>query len=100
MTRAPRRRTPSAPCPTPTLYEGQAKVDLQLEDPEYATVTPEQRRAVAKEIEDAARAVKGAEAILSVTTDFSDTLTESFARHLERLRGRAARHRRSSSRPR
>ena len=37
--------------PDPKLYEGQAKADLQLEDPAYATVTPEQRRQVAQEIE-------------------------------------------------
>lgn len=64
--------------PDPKLYEGQAKVDLLLEDPKYAAVTPEQRRAVAKEIEAAARSVKGADAILSVTTGFSDTLAESW----------------------
>lgn len=67
--------------PDPKLYEGQAKVDLQLEDPAYATVTPEQRRQVAQEIETAARAVKGAQAILSVTTGFSDNRSESVRVH-------------------
>lgn len=62
--------------PDPALYEGRAKLDLQLQDPAYAAVTAEQRREIAKEIEAGARAVKGAEAILSVTTSFSDTLTE------------------------
>jgi len=56
----------------PKLYEGQAKKDLELEDPEYPSVTPEQRRRFAKEIEAAARSVKGAGAILSVTTGFND----------------------------
>lgn len=64
--------------PDPALYEGRAGVDLQLEDPAYPTVTPERRRQATKEMEDAARAVKGAEAILSVSTGFSDTRTESF----------------------
>src|SRR5574340_1279107 len=54
--------------PEPALYKGQATTDLQLEDPAYASVTPEQRRAAAKQMEEAARAVKGADAILSVTT--------------------------------
>jgi PmbA protein len=71
-------KDPFRTLPDPKLYEGQAKVDLQLEDPKYSTVTPEQRRTVAKEIEAAARAVKGAESILSVTTGFSDTLSESW----------------------
>lgn len=64
--------------PDPALYQGRAGVDLQLEDPAYATVTPERRRQATKEMEDAARAVKGAAAILSVSTGFSDTRTESF----------------------
>lgn len=71
-------KDPFRTLPDPKLYEGQAKVDLQLEDPKYSSVTPEQRRTVAKEIEAAARGVKGAESILSVTTGFSDTLSESW----------------------
>ncbi|MHB8800364.1 MAG: TldD/PmbA family protein [Thermoanaerobaculia bacterium] len=71
-------KDPFRTLPDPKLYEGQAKVDLLLEDPKYATVTPEMRRAVAKEIEAAARSVKGAASILSVTTGFSDTLAESW----------------------
>lgn len=64
--------------PEPVLYEGRASVDLQLDDPAYPTVTPEQRRRAAQQMEEAARAVKGAEAILSVSTGFDDTRTESF----------------------
>lgn len=71
-------KDPFRTLPDPKLYEGQAKVDLLLEDPKYASVTPEQRRSVAKEIEAAARSVKGSEAILSVTTAFSDTLAETW----------------------
>jgi len=71
-------KDPFRTLPDPKLYEGQAKVDLLLEDPKYATVTPEMRRAVAKEIEAAARSVTGAKSILSVTTAFSDTLAESW----------------------
>ncbi|HYN41167.1 MAG TPA: TldD/PmbA family protein, partial [Thermoanaerobaculia bacterium] len=71
-------KDPFRSLPDPKLYEGQAKADLLLEDPKYSTVTPEQRRAVVKEIEAAARSVKGAEAILSVTTNFNDTLSETW----------------------
>lgn len=71
-------KDPFRTLPDPKLYEGQAKADLLLEDPKYASVTPEQRRTVAKEIEAAARSVKGAEAILSVTSGFSDTLAETW----------------------
>jgi len=64
--------------PDPALYQGRASADLQLEDPAYTTVTPEQRRKAARELEEAARAVKGAESFLSVSTGFQDTRTESF----------------------
>jgi PmbA protein len=64
--------------PDPALYEGRATVDLQLEDPAYPTVTPEKRRGAAQQMEETARAVEGASAILSVTTGVDDTRTESF----------------------
>jgi len=63
--------------PEPALYEGRASVDLQLDDPAYPTVTPDERRKAAQQMEEAARAVKGASAILSVSTGFDDTRTES-----------------------
>ena len=65
----------------PKLYAGQPTVDLRLEDPAYLTVTPEKRREVAQQLEAAARAVKGAEAILSVTTGFGDNRSESVRVH-------------------
>src|SRR5512139_1955012 len=54
--------------PEPELYRGQAKLDLELEDPDYSKVDATRRRAEAEAIETAARAVPGASAILSVTT--------------------------------
>jgi PmbA protein len=80
-------KDPFRTLPDPKLYEGQAKADLQLEDPAYATVTPEQRRQVAQEIETAARSVKGAEAILSVTTGFNDNRSESVRVHSNGFHG-------------
>jgi PmbA protein len=64
--------------PDPALYQGRATTDLQLDDPAYTAVTAEKRRSAAREMEEAARAVKGADAILSVSTGFQDTRTESF----------------------
>jgi PmbA protein len=64
--------------PDPALYQGQATADLQLDDPAYASVTPEQRRTAAQQMEEAARAVNGAGSILSVTTGFQDTRNEMF----------------------
>jgi PmbA protein len=74
----------------PKLYEGQAKKDLQLEDPKYLTVSAEQRRSYAQEMEAAARAVKGAEAILSVTTGFNDNRSEIFRVHSNGFAGSRA----------
>jgi PmbA protein len=74
-------KDPFRSLPDPKLYEGQPAVDLQIEDPAYPTVTPEKRRQVAQAVEAAARSVKGAESILSVTTGFSDTRAESVRVH-------------------
>ena len=62
--------------PDPELYAGQAKLDLQLEDSTYESVTAQARKARAEQIEAAARQVKGAEAILSVTSSAGDRLFE------------------------
>jgi PmbA protein len=64
--------------PDASLYKGQAAVDLQLEDPKYASVTADEGRKVAKIMHDAARGVKGNEAILSVTSSYSSNLIENW----------------------
>src|SRR5512140_2830739 len=63
--------------PDPKLYERRPTADLKIEDAKYAAVTPEERRRIVKELEAAARSVKGSEAILSVTTTFSDSMSRS-----------------------
>ncbi|MCL4821204.1 MAG: TldD/PmbA family protein [Vicinamibacteria bacterium] len=68
---------PHRALPDPALYAGRREMDLQIEDPAYLTVSAEKRRTLSKEMEDAARAVKGAEAILSVSSGFNDNRTES-----------------------
>jgi PmbA protein len=73
--------------PEPRLYEGQAKVDLELVDPAYGKVDAARRRQLAQAAEAAARAVKGSEAILSVTTAFGDTFSESWRVHTNGFEG-------------
>lgn len=71
-------KDPYRTLPDPELYKGQLTSGLNLEDPKYNLVTADARRRIAQEAEAAARAVKGKEAILSVTASVSDTLTEHF----------------------
>jgi PmbA protein len=80
MTRA-LAKDPFRSLPDPALYKGQAAVDLKLDDPKYSVVTPDDRLRIVKEMEAAARGIKGSEAILSVTTTFNDTLSEAFRVH-------------------
>ncbi len=72
---------PHRALPDPALYEGQAQVDLDLEDRRYDDLDAPRRRRIAEELEAAARGVPGAESILSVTTAFGDTRAESFRVH-------------------
>jgi len=80
-------KDPFRALPAPTLYAGQAKVDLKLEDPKYGAVGPDERRRIVKDMELAARSVKGSEAILSVTTSFNDSLSETFRVHSNGFEG-------------
>jgi PmbA protein len=68
---------PHRALPEPSLYRGQADVDLELEDPSHGELDSATRRRLAEELEAAARAVPGAGSILSVTTGASDTRAES-----------------------
>jgi PmbA protein len=72
--------------PDPALYQGQARLDLELEDPDD-TLDSGARRRIAEELEVAARAVPGAEKILSVTTGTSDTRAESALVHTNGFEG-------------
>ena len=74
-------KDPFRSLPEPKLYEGQAKLDLQLADPRYATLTSDDRRRLAKELEAAARTVPGSDKILSVTGSVNDSSTESLKVH-------------------
>ncbi len=64
--------------PDPKWYEGVAAIDLELEDPEYGSVTAEMRLREARELEEACRAQRPfgkSPEILSVTTSVSDSLS-------------------------
>ena len=74
-------KDPFRSLPDPKLYEGQAKIDLQLADPRYAALGSDDRRRLAKELEAAARSVPGADKILSVTGSVNDSSTESLKVH-------------------
>jgi PmbA protein len=73
--------------PDPALYQGQARLELELEDPSHGALDSATRRRVAEELEAAARAVPGAGQILSVTTGASDTRAESVLVHTNGFEG-------------
>ena len=59
--------------PDPELYRGQVALDLELADPDYGSVDAGARRRAAEDLEAAARAVPGADRIVSVSASVSDT---------------------------
>jgi PmbA protein len=62
--------------PDPALYEGRAEVALELFDPAHDRLDATARRQSAAAIEEAARAVPGADRILSVSASVGDTSAE------------------------
>jgi len=80
-------RDPFRALPERKLYEGQATVDLELEDLGHAGLTAARRRELAQAIEVAARSVKGADAILSVSTGVGDSVSESWRVHTNGFEG-------------
>jgi len=73
--------------PEPALYAGQAKLDLEIDDPAQQALAAERRREMAQAIEAAAREVPGADAILSVTGAVSDTRSEAVRVHSNGFEG-------------
>jgi PmbA protein len=73
--------------PDPELYQGRAAMNLELDDAAYDGVTADFRRQQAEAIEAAAREVKGATSILSVTSSFDDRLAESARVHSNGFEG-------------
>jgi PmbA protein len=73
--------------PDPALYRGQAAADLDLEDRDAGGLTAARRMELARAAEDAARAAPGAGAIVSVSTGFADSLSESWRVHTNGFEG-------------
>jgi PmbA protein len=71
-------RDPARALPDPELYQGQAGIDLRLHDPSHASVSTDRGRELVREMEEAARATRGSDAILSVSSSFSSVQDESF----------------------
>jgi predicted Zn-dependent protease len=65
--------------PDPKYYEGKITADLQLSDPEYGKMTPEERHSRVKEIEDACL-TKGGDKVISVEAGGYDQTYEEYVR--------------------
>jgi PmbA protein len=63
--------------PEPELYQGRSTADLAIADASQASITADERRRYARELEEAARAADSRGAIVSVSTGFGDTATET-----------------------
>lgn len=66
-------KDPFRALPDPKRYAGRSTADLQIDDPAYEGLSAEARRARARAIEEGARSVEGAQAIVSVEAGVSDT---------------------------
>ncbi len=80
-------RDPHRRLPDPELYRGRADVDLELEDPSWASLSSEERRRRAEAAEAGARSAPGASAILSVTAAVGDTFAERAVVHSNGFEG-------------
>ncbi|MFC1840770.1 TldD/PmbA family protein [Thermodesulfobacteriota bacterium] len=68
-------KDPYRSLPDPAYYEGRTKKDLKILDPEYDSITPDQRHAMAKELETACLEA-GGDRVISVSTQVYDVLNE------------------------
>lgn len=80
-------KDPARMLPDPKWYQGQAKEELELEDPAYSALDPGRRRALAQAIEASARAARGAEKLLSVTATYGDRISDSARVHSNGFEG-------------
>lgn len=63
--------------PDPKYYEGKIITDLQLSDPGYNQMTPENRHTMAKTVEDACLS-RGGDKVISVETGENDEFSEEY----------------------
>ena len=69
---------PARQLPDPAYYRDRMDLDLELTDPKHGDVSAVERRRRAQAIEAGARQGKETSRILSVSTDFSDTRSDSY----------------------
>jgi len=65
--------------PEPKYYEGKSQADLQLADPEYGNLTPEERHSMTKAVEDACLS-KGGDRVISVEAGEYDESSEEYVK--------------------
>jgi PmbA protein len=65
--------------PDPELYSGRTKEDLQLEDPDYQKLTPEERHEMARKMEEICLE-KGGDKVISVEAGEYDSRVEEYIR--------------------
>ncbi len=76
--------------PDPSLYPTDLSIDLGLVDPNYGSITPEQRVERAMETELLAREVRGKAEVLSASGRFNDSHSESVRVHTNGFAGESA----------
>jgi len=72
--------------PEPKYYEGRSQADLQLSDPEYGNLTPEERHSMTKAVENACLA-SGGDKVISVEAGEYDESYEEYVKSSNGLEG-------------
>jgi PmbA protein len=72
--------------PEPKYYEGRSQADLQLADPEYASITPEERHSMTKAVENACLS-SGGDRVISVEAGEYDESYEEYVKTSNGLEG-------------
>lgn len=72
--------------PDPKYYEGRSQVDLQLADPQYGNLTPEERHSMTKTVENACLA-NGGDKVISVEAGEYDESYEEYVKTSNGLEG-------------
>jgi len=72
--------------PEPKYYEGRSQADLQLADPEYGNLTPEERHSMTKAVENACLA-SGGDRVISVEAGEYDESYEEYVKTSNGLEG-------------
>lgn len=66
-------KDPHRKLPSPDRYKDPFTGDLDVHDPRVASISPEDRLTAAREMEEGARAAKGSDKLISLTSTHSDT---------------------------